>query len=189
MKSAKMIIRPYWRFVRSWVYTRLRFRFIRAGYDFNCGPDTFIKPGCVSIGDYCYIGRNCYLDSQITMGNFVMLASYVAIVGGDHRYDLPGMPIIFSGRDVNRPVIIGDDAWVGHGALIMHGVEIGEGAIIAAGSLVTKDVPPYTIVAGRPATVLRDRFADSETRERHAEVLADYRRTRKRGDWHFTKPD
>ena len=127
MKSFKKLIRPYWRFLRAWFYSHVRFRFISVGRDFNCGPQTFIRPNSVSIGDYCYIGQNCYLDSRITLGNFVMLASYVGIVGGDHRYDVADAPIVFSGRDANRPVVIEDDVWIGHGALIMHGVMIGEG--------------------------------------------------------------
>lgn len=107
-----------------------------------------------------------------------MLASSVSIVGGDHRFDLPGVPTIFSGRDVNRTVRIGDDVWIGHGAILMHGVSIGEGSIIAAGAVVTHDIPPYTIAAGVPAKPLRNRFNASE-REQHEAVLSLYRQTRR----------
>jgi virginiamycin A acetyltransferase len=60
-----------------------------------------------------------------------------------------------------KPITIGNDVWIGHGAFVMPGVTIGNGAIIAAGAVVTKDVPPYAIVAGVPATVKRFRFPDA----------------------------
>jgi virginiamycin A acetyltransferase len=72
-------------------------------------------------------------------------------------------------------VIIGDDVWVGYGVIVMHGVKIGEGSIVAAGSLVTEDVPPYTIVGGAPAKPLRMRF-DVNDIERHRRMLTERRR-------------
>ena len=87
-----------------------------------------------------------------------MLAHDVMILGGDHNYKVAGIPTVFAGRDVTRPTNIGDDVWVGAGSIIMAGVTIGDGAIIAAGSVVTKDVPPYAIVGGVPAKILRYRF-------------------------------
>ena len=64
-----------------------------------------------------------------------------------------------------RPVIIGNDVWIGRNAIIMDGVEIGSGAVVASGAIVTKDVPPYAIVGGVPAKVIRYRF-DEQTIER-----------------------
>ena len=81
-----------------------------------------------------------------------MLAPEVVIIGGDHRVDVPGTPILFSGR----PELPGANrhrcrAWVGFRAIIMAGVNIGRGAIVAAGAVVTRDVPAYEIHAGVPA--------------------------------------
>lgn len=159
----------------KWLNTT-RFRLVSMGKELNCGFGTDIRPRSVSVGDYVYIGHHCHIRSLVTIGHFVMLASYVSIVGGDHKMDLPGTPTIFSGRDENKLVTIEDDVWIGHGSTIMHGVTIGEGAIIAAGSIVTKDVEPYSIVAGVPAKFLRKRFDDSE-KEKHEAMLKQYRQT------------
>ena len=99
-------------------------------------------------GLYSYVGPNCLIYPHVKIGNFTMLANNVAIIGGDHNYHKPGVPIIFSGREIIRPTIIGDDVWIGAYSVIMAGVKIGNGAIIAAGSVVTKDVLPYSIVGG-----------------------------------------
>jgi acetyltransferase-like isoleucine patch superfamily enzyme len=60
------------------------------------------------------------------------------------------------------PVVIGNDVWVGAGAIILSGVSIGDGAIVAAGAVVTKDVPPYAIVGGNPAKLIRYRFSEDQ---------------------------
>ena len=75
-----------------------------------------------------------------------MLANDVHILGGDHSYDKAGVPIIFSGRGTLKETIIGDDVWIGAYSIIMSGVRIGNGAIIAAGSVISRDVPAYSIV-------------------------------------------
>jgi acetyltransferase-like isoleucine patch superfamily enzyme len=164
--------------LKRWL-RRLRIRWLMAvkfrgcvvGKGFYVGYRTHIRKGCLSVGDYCYIGNRCHIASVVTMGNWVMVASNVSMVGGDHRFRDVGVPSIWSGRDVNKPIIIGDDVWVGHGATLMHGITIGEGAIIAAGSLVTRDVPPYSIIGSRPADVIAQRFDEGEM-QRHAASLA-----------------
>src|SRR5690606_31383066 len=105
----------------------------------------------VSVGNYCYIGRYSYLDGDIEIGDYTMLASHVAIVGGDHIYDRPETLMIEGGREHWKRTIIGKDVWIGHGATILNGVKIGDGAVVAAASVVTRDVPAYGIVAGNPA--------------------------------------
>ncbi|HEG44170.1 MAG TPA: hypothetical protein ENH94_09000, partial [Phycisphaerales bacterium] len=91
----------------------------------------------------------------------------VAIVGGDHRFDIVGIPSRFTGRDGMKEMVttIEDDVWIGFGSIILAGVKIGRGAIIAAGSVVTKDVPEYAIMGGVPAKLIRDRFTEEQQKE------------------------
>src|SRR5690606_10031801 len=75
-----------------------------------------------------------------------------------------GVDQAFRERRRGKPVAIGNDVWIGHGAVVMPGVSIGDGAVVGANAVVTKDVPPYHIVAGAPARVLRPRFAEDVVR-------------------------
>jgi acetyltransferase-like isoleucine patch superfamily enzyme len=109
-----------------------------------------------------------------------MFANRVALIGRyDHHYQQVGVPTRLASRisdkdynwkGLNEKVVIGDDVWVGYGAIILSGVTIGEGSIIAAGSLVTKDVEPYSIYAGVPARKMGDRFLTEEDREEHVRL-------------------
>jgi acetyltransferase-like isoleucine patch superfamily enzyme len=100
-----------------------------------------------------------------------MLASNVAIVGDDHNWNEPRVPMQFSGRPDQHATTVGADVWLGHGVIVMRGVTIGDGTIIAAGAVVTKDVPPYQVWAGVPARYLRDRFTTVANRQRHEKML------------------
>ena len=94
------------------------------------------------MGSYSYIGSGAWICPKVTMGNYVMLAPNVVILGGDHNYHLPGKPVIFSGRpSCLKKTIVEDDVWIGYGAIINAGVRIGMGAVVAAGAVVTRDVP------------------------------------------------
>ena len=76
-----------------------------------------------------------------------------------------------SPRGENLKVTVGNDCWIGHGAIILAGVKIEDGSIVAAGSLVNKDIQAYTIYAGVPAKKIKDRFETSEEKERHLAYL------------------
>lgn len=107
----------------------------------------------------------CFLCSRakVVIGDNVMFGPRVTIVTGDHRIDIKDKPMI-NVTDSEKlpendlPVIFEGDNWVGTGAIILKGVTIGNGAVIAAGSLIIKDVPPFAIVGGVPAKIIRYRF-------------------------------
>jgi acetyltransferase-like isoleucine patch superfamily enzyme len=107
-------------------------------------------------------------DEALFIGNFVSIAENVVfILGGNHPYkNFSTFPVKvkFFNHDVESlskgPIVVEDDVWIGWGAIIMSGVKIQQGAVIAAGSVVTKDVPAYSVVAGNPARVIKKRFSD-----------------------------
>ncbi len=121
--------------------------------------------------EYSFVNIDCIVGPRVTLGRYAMLAPEVVIIGGDHRVDVPGTPILFSGRPELKRTVIGADAWVGFRAIVMAGVNIGRGAIVAAGAVVTKDVPPYEIHAGVPARKIGERFASPADRMRHDAML------------------
>ena len=113
-------------------------------------------------GDQLIIGKFCMIASDVT---FIMnganhlteaVSAYpFSIFGGDWTDAMKGKEYPIKGD-----LTIGNDVWIGYGATIMAGVHIGDGAIIGTRAVVTRDVPPYTIVGGNPATVIRTRFSE-----------------------------
>jgi acetyltransferase-like isoleucine patch superfamily enzyme len=108
------------------------------------------------IGENSVINQSCRLDNRagLTIGENVSISEQVIILTADHNVESAE----FEGR--NKPVSIGDYAWIGTRVTILPGVNIGKGALIAAGAVVTRDVAPYTIVGGVPAKFLKMRRED-----------------------------
>lgn len=130
---------------------------------------TFGHGGQITIGEYCYLGEQSYIWSakNILIGNRVLIAHNVNIFDNS-THPLGALArhqqfkhIITDGHpktlDLSeQPIKIEDDVWVGCMSIILKGVTVGRGAVIGAGSVVNKDVPPYTIVAGNPAKIIRE---------------------------------
>ncbi|KAA0083847.1 glycosyltransferase [Trinickia soli] len=102
---------------------------------------------------------------RLTIGSFVSIADDVKfILGGNHPFGgLSSFPFVAKYRgqveaQTKGPITVADDVWIGYGTIVLSGVTIGQGAVIAAGSVVTRDVPPYAVVGGNPARVLKYRF-------------------------------
>ena len=126
----------------------------------------------ITFGDKVQFGSHCKIQCDIEFGNSVLVASNVSFVGkDDHLTNVVGTTIWESGRGDTYKTQIGNDVWIGHGAVILGGVHIGDGAIIAAGSVVTKNVDPCTIVGGNPARFLKNRFDSVEDTKMHLEWL------------------
>lgn len=126
----------------------------------------------VSFGKNVQFGYNCVIGCDIEFKNSILCAKNVCFVGrDDHTTDVPGRLIWDSPRGDSGKTFVGNDVWIGHGAIILAGVHIGDGAVIAAGSLVTKDIPPCEIWGGVPAKKMKDRFNSESERYRHLSFL------------------
>jgi maltose O-acetyltransferase len=115
----------------------------------------------ITFGHNIYISKNVNITtnekSKISIGNYVMIAHNVMIIGGNHNIERTDIPMMFQGEGKQGNIIIEDDVWIGAGAIILTGVTIGEGSVIGAGSIVTKSIPPYSIAVGNPAIVIKKR--------------------------------
>lgn len=132
----------------------------------NLIPLEILTVGKFSYGglDIAYFGNK---DEKLEIGSFVSIAPGVKfILGGNHEINkISTYPFKVKILDMKTEawtkgkITVCDDVWIGMNSIILSGVKIGQGAIIAAGSVVTKDVPPYSIVGGNPATVIKYRFS------------------------------
>lgn len=127
-----------------------------SGRNINIERGAYFTPE-VSIGDNSGIGINCEVYGPVSIGDNVMMGPEVVIYTKGHRYDRIDIPMIQQGDDRVKPVVIGNDVWIGRRAIIMPGVEIGDGCIIGACAVVTKSTPPYSVVVGVPAKILKHR--------------------------------
>lgn len=123
----------------------------------------FRYPKKISIGGGASINRGCELyaahlatGGTITIGNNVALGPHVKVFAGGHDYNTLNL------TDTAGPVVIDDFVWIGGNTTILPGVYIGEGAVIGAGSVVTRDIPPYSIAVGNPARVIKRRVLSPE---------------------------
>jgi acetyltransferase-like isoleucine patch superfamily enzyme len=164
-----------WRRLLMYVYRPL---FASHGDNFRFDPFGAYTFETIYVGNHVNFGRRPTLmagRSRIVIGDHVMFGPEVTIRGGCHRLDVPGRFLDNITNAEKRPeddrgVAICDDVWVGARAIILHGVTIFRGAVVGAGAVVTRSVPPYAVVAGVPARVLRFRW-DVDTILAHEERL------------------
>ena len=129
---------------------------------FNLGDYSVIESFCcinnavgdVLIGDYTRIGLHNTVIGPVTIGSHVNLAQGITVTALNHNFEDPNKRIDEQGISTT-PVTIEDDVWIGANAVVLPGVTIGNHSVVAAGAVVTKDVPPHSLVAGVPAKVIK----------------------------------
>lgn len=142
------------------------------GFHWPKGLRMRIAPGS-RIGRYAYLGAGFECEGPVVVGDLCMIAADMKIVGADHLYDRVGTPTRLAFPDSPRTVTtFGADVWTGQRVTLFEGLTIGTGAVIGSGSVVTKDVAPYTIVAGVPARPIKPRFTDEERAAHEAAIMA-----------------
>lgn len=110
--------------------------------------------GDVIIGDRCRIGMSNVIIGPVSIGNDVILAQNIVLSGLNHGYEDISLPP-HNQPVTKKKITVEDEVWVGANAVIVSGVSIGKHSVIAAGSVVTKDVPPYSVAAGNPAKIIK----------------------------------
>lgn len=143
----------------------------------GCGKNVKISPECkfsgiqnIYVGNHVVVGAETMImttRAKVIFGDYVFFAPKVSVITGDHRFDILGKYMLEVGdtdksTEDDQDVIFEGDNWIGTGAIVLKGVTVGRGSIVAAGSVVTKSIPPYSIVAGIPAKVIKKRFTDAQ---------------------------
>lgn len=134
---------------------------IEIGNNVYVGHNAMLKgyyKNTMKIGDNTWIGQGCFLHSGggLTIGKFVGIGPLVKILTHAHKEEGVKKPILLCEQEY-KIVVIKDNCDIGIGAIILPGVSIGEGSIIGAGAVVTRNVEPYSVVAGVPAKLIRKR--------------------------------
>ncbi|MBQ9805821.1 MAG: CatB-related O-acetyltransferase [Clostridia bacterium] len=142
-----------------------------------CGSNVRVAKGCsfsgisnISVGHHTVLGvgtRIMTTRAKTVIGDYVMFGPGVTIITGDHRIDVVGKPMCMVTDSEKHPendqdVIIENDVWIGSNVTILKGCVIGRGSVIASGAIVTKSFPPYSIIGGVPAKIIKMRFTEEE---------------------------
>jgi len=118
-----------------------------------------VNKGVIKIGENCTINSFCFIYADkggLEIGNNVLMGPGVAISGSNYKYNDKNKPII--DQDIiSKGIKIEDDVWIGSNSSILDGVTIGRGSVVGAGSVVTKDIPPFSVAFGVPAKVIKKR--------------------------------
>ena len=172
-----------------WAYDKV-LAFFYKGAMKKCGKHVYLRPSCsdfkglwnMTVGDYTSIpkGATFYCTiAPLTIGKKVIFGPKPTIITSDHRIDIIGKYIMDvtdaeKGPEHDAPVVIEDDVWCGANVTILKGVSIGRGSVVAAGAVVTKSFPPYSIIGGVPAKLIRMRFTPEEIREHEKIIIQKY---------------
>lgn len=151
---------PHYQLGRKWIipnYIRkfgCKLYFNSCGKNIDIGRMVKLSPR-IELGNNSGIGDFCFFQGKVIIGDNVMMAPKCSFIASNHNHKRVDLPMNQQGSS-SRGIYVHNDVWIGYGAIILDGVIINKGAI-AAGSVVTKDVPSYSIVGGVPASVIKMR--------------------------------
>jgi acetyltransferase-like isoleucine patch superfamily enzyme len=143
---------PFRKLAHAWLQIKGRIVFgKRVGI---LGDFTVVNPANVTIGDHCGINHGVFIlgHERIEIGSHVVLSARVMLI--DTGLEVAGFANTEFPAHTSGPIRIEDGAWIGAGAIVLPGVTIGKKSVVGAGSIVTRDVPPYSVVVGNPARVI-----------------------------------
>lgn len=170
----KWFVNPFYHKKGKGAYIRPRTRMDVVPWNkFELGIDSTIEDfsainngvGDVIIGDRTKIGLSNTIIGPVTIGNDVRLAQNITLSGLNHNYEDVSLPIHVQGVST-APIIVENDCWIGANVVAVAGVTIGKHSIVAAGSIVTKNIPPYSVAVGNPARVIKTYNPETKTWEK-----------------------
>jgi acetyltransferase-like isoleucine patch superfamily enzyme len=177
-------LRAALRRLHTWLAVLGKASYLTYGRDLHISRGVRLwAPKRLTIGDCVYVGKDVHIEANCRIGSYCLIANRVAIVGRhDHDFSAVGFPVRFApwvnskrfpSPHFDEEAVVEDDVWLGYGTVVLTGVVVGRGSVVAAGSLVTRDIPRYSIAAGVPAKVIGQRFDDPETIARHEAGILD----------------
>lgn len=167
------LLRYVFNVLRTWYMFNIKYPWVKYNGFVRVMKGTSFAKRDITLGKNVQFGIYCNIATDVKIGDFVLLAGRVSIVGkNDHIYNIPGNYIWNGERGLDEMTIIEDDVWIGTGAIIIAGVRIAKGSIVAAGSVVNKDIPECEIWGGVPARKIRDRFENEIERNNHMLFLS-----------------
>jgi len=150
--------------------------FGKNGIHTDVGYHSMMKSGNIYLDDFCRLQDHLNFisfEGKLRVKRYAAVGAGCTIIPGDHVPTV-GVPQYLAGKlhinDVDGEIVIGEDAWVGAGTILLSHCKIGRGAVVAAGAVVSKQVPPYAVVAGIPAKVIATRFSIEQILE-HESIL------------------
>jgi acetyltransferase-like isoleucine patch superfamily enzyme len=155
--------------------SRRRFGHLGAGSTFDPTTSRITGHENFFLGDGVFIGSHAVMSADgvpVSIGDDTVIGPLFCLMAGDHAFDVPGVLLRESSRGRNEAIRIGRNVWIGARVTVLKGVTIGDAAIVGAGAVVTRDVPPFAIVAGNPARFIRWRL-EGEDQERHRAFVED----------------
>lgn len=142
---------------------KIRYAFCKRIFK-SCGKGVNIEKGAsfglgynIEIGDFSGIGVNAVIPDGSKIGNNVMMGPNCFVLSRNHKFDRTDIPMRLQGYTEPKPIIIDDDVWIGQNVTFTIGRHIYEGTVVAANSVVTKDFPPYSVIGGNPAKLIKMR--------------------------------
>lgn len=168
------VMRRIVRFFKQKYKSRLIKRFKRCGnnliVEFRLSSFSFAS---IEIGNNVFIGSNAWFYADLVIGTNVMFGPSCKVIGGDHIFGIKGLSnrfLVPKDDSNSKPIIIEDEVWCGANVIILKGVNVGIGSVIGAGSVVTKNVPPFTVNFGNPCKPVKIILDDNNLRQ-HLQML------------------
>jgi maltose O-acetyltransferase len=158
LPPSNVITGGLWRRLRAWL---VRAFILEGGSNLDISRMVYLGFGRgIRIGDNSGLGAGAELHGPLTIGSNVMISPAVLIHTRNHEFSDTKIPINAQGYRAPRLVTIEDDVWVGARVIILPGVTIGRGSVVGAGTVLSRSVPPYSIVAGNPGRAVRSRLPE-----------------------------